>query len=226
MAEAQNQYGKYHLPEGLEKRPAVKAVSKGEVYEPETIAFMRGHCAKGDVIHAGTFFGDFIPGLSGGLWPGGQLWAFEPNPLNFAAAEKTVALNKLGNVNLTNAALSNTGGELLFRTRDKDGNALGGVSHLVDRKEPGVEAVKAVMLDYVVPLDRRVSIVQLDVEGHEGQALLGAYHIINRWKPILILEYFDKIGFLHRHLREVRYERVGKLHGNVVFAPEGHGLSL
>ena len=181
---------------------------------------------KGDIIHAGAFFGDFIPGLSKGLSRNAQLWAFEPNPVNHAAAEQTVALNKLKNVTLTNAALSNRDGELLFKTRDKDGNALGGVSHFVEKKGPGVEAVKAVMLDYTVPLDRKVSILQLDVEGHEAEALMGAYHIINRWQPILILEYFDKIGFLHRHFRNVAYERVGKVHGNVVFAPKGHNISI
>lgn len=226
MAEAQNQYGKYHLPEGLENRPAVKAVRKGKVYEPDTIAFMRAQCGQGDIIHAGTFFGDFIPGLCGGLAPGARLWAFEPNPLSFRAAQQTIALNGLDNVTLTNAALSNTDQELLFRTRDADGKSLGGVSHLVEEPGPGVEAVKALMLDYAVPLERPVSILQLDVEGHEAEALLGAYHIVNRWKPILILEYFDKIGFIHRHLRDARYERVGKLHGNVVFAPQGHGLEL
>ncbi|WP_390915361.1 hypothetical protein [Pseudosulfitobacter sp. SM2401] len=35
-------------------------------------------------------------------------------------------------------------------------------------------------LDDIVPMDRKVSILQLDVEGHERAALLGARGIIDK----------------------------------------------
>ncbi len=223
---ARNEYGLYHVPDGLEGRPAAKAVLSGQPYEPETLKFMRKHAGDGDVIHAGAFFGDFIPALSKALAPEARLWAFEPNPGNFQSAEKTVALNGLENVTLTNAALSDRDDTLLFRTRDKDGKSLGGVSHFVEEDGPGVESVKAEMLDYTVPLDRPVSLLQLDVEGHEKRALLGAFHIISRWQPILILEYFDKPAWIARNFRQVPYRRVGKVHGNTIFAPEGRGVVI
>ena len=223
---AQNTYGRYLVPEGLEGRPAAKLALAGKVYEPDTIAFMRAQAGAGDVIHAGAFFGDFIPALSEALAPDAQLWAFEPNPGNFAAAEQTVALNDLDNVTLTNAALSNRDDKILFRTRDETGRSLGGLSHFVEEDGPGVEAVQAVMLDYVVPLTRPVSILQLDVEGHEKPALKGAYHIINRWQPILILEYMGQLPWLNRTFRSLNYAQIGKLHGNFVYAPEGAEITL
>ncbi|MFZ5963239.1 FkbM family methyltransferase [Thalassococcus sp. BH17M4-6] len=213
-----NEYGSYCIPEGLEDRPAARAVLSGKAYEPETLRFMRAHAGDGDVIHAGAFFGDFIPALSSALAPDARLWAFEPNPGNFAAARETVAMNGLKNVALTNAALSNRPGELRFRTRDEAGKSLGGLSHFVTEDGPGVEAVNAAMLDYTVPLERKVSLLQLDVEGHEKQALLGAFHLIHRWQPILILEYFNKPEWIKRSFRGLNYRHVGKLHGNHVFA--------
>ena len=218
---ARNEYGVYHVPEGLERRPASKAVLSGKVYEADTIAFMRAHVGTGDIIHAGTFFGDFLPGLSSAMAPDARIWAFEPSPGNHAAAEQTIALNGLTNVTLANAALSNTDGHLYFKTAKPDGQSLGGVSHIVEAMGDGVEEVKAVMLDYAVPRDRHVSILQLDVEGHEKPALRGAYHIICRCKPILILEYFDSAMWINKTFRGLGYALRGKLHGNFVFAPPG-----
>lgn len=214
----ENQYGKYHIPEGLENRPASKAVLNGEAYEPQTISFMCNNAGDGDIIHAGAFFGDFIPALSKALHKDAKLWAFEPSPTNFEAAEKTVKLNNLKNVELTNAALSNRDEQVHFLTHKPDGTPLGGISKFVEQDGPGVTRVQAAMLDYTVPLDRKVSILQLDVEGHEKPALKGAYHIVHRWQPILILEYFDEERWLTRTFRGLGYKKIGKLHGNFVFA--------
>lgn len=213
-----NKFGLYHIPQGVDTRPASKAVLSGRVFEPDTIDFMRANCGDGDIIHAGTFFGDFLPGLSDGLARDAKIWAFEPNPGSFAAAEQTVTLNNLANVELQNAALSDQVGEVLFQTHRTDGSPMGGVSHVVEAEGEGVSRVRSVMLDYVVPIDRKVSILQLDVEGHEKSALLGAYHIINIWKPILILEYFSEARWISRTFRNLKYKAIGKVHGNHVYA--------
>ncbi|MEY8827294.1 FkbM family methyltransferase [Sedimentitalea sp. XS_ASV28] len=213
-----NRFGLYHIPAAVQSRPAARAVLAGRVYEPDTIEFMRANCGDGDIIHAGTFFGDFLPGLSGNMAKGAKVWAFEPNPGSFAAARQTVALNDLGNVELRNAALSDRAGELLFQTHRKDGSQMGGVSRVVEAPGEGVGAVRSVMLDYAVPTERKVSILQLDVEGHEKSALLGAYHIINIWQPILVLEYFEQARWISRTFRNLKYRVVGKVHGNHVYA--------
>lgn len=223
---AVNEYGNYHIPEGLEHRPAARLALAGKVYESETIRFMRAHAGTGDIIHAGTFFGDFLPALSQALASGATLWAFEANPGNFEAARQTIRLNGLKNVTLVNAALSNSDRALKFRTRDDSGQPLGGLSHVTEQGGPGVVTVEAAMLDYAVPLARRVSILQLDVEGHERQALKGAYHIIHRWQPILILENMGQLHWLNRTFRGVTYTRIGKLHGNDVYVPAGSGITL
>jgi hypothetical protein len=75
---AYNKFGGYCVPLSSCYRPAAQRILSGKVYEPETIAFLTSHCGKGDVIHGGTFFGDFIPALSRALAPGYKLWAFEP----------------------------------------------------------------------------------------------------------------------------------------------------
>jgi len=215
---ATNRLGQYCVPKGLEKRPASKAVLNGNVHEPNTIAFMQANVGSGDIIHAGTFFGDFLPGLSSAMADDAMIWAFEPSPENFAAAQGTVAMNALENVTLHNAALSDSDGALYFKTHDKDGNLIGAISHVVPEDGPGVQTVKAMMLDYTVPTDRDVSVLQLDVEGHEKEALWGAYHLIRRCKPILILEYMNEFRWMRRHFGRHGYKHIGKVHGNFVYA--------
>ncbi|THH34622.1 FkbM family methyltransferase [Aliishimia ponticola] len=215
---ATNCYGRYCVPSDLIKRPAAWAVLRGNVHEPDTLDFMRTHAGTGDIVHAGTFFGDFLPALSGTMARNAKIWAFEPGPENHKAAEQTVAINALRNVTLTNAALSDRAGRLFFKTHDATGNPIGGVSRIVPQDGPGVQKVNALMLDYTVPQDRDVSILQLDVEGHEKEALLGAIHTIGRCAPILILEYMDDFRWLRRHFGRFGYKPAGKVHGNFVYA--------
>ena len=49
-----------------------------------------------------------------------------------------------------------------------------------------------------MPADRPVSIVQLDVEGHEKPALKGARVLVVRWRTILIRSGFEEIDVLDR----------------------------
>jgi FkbM family methyltransferase len=214
-----NEYGRYSVPEGLDHRPAVRLIKSGQVYEPGTIRFMRTHAGSGDIIHAGTFFGDFLPGLSAGLAKDARIWAFEPNPNSHHHASQTIALNGLKNVTLTHAAVSNGDGEILFKTRDELGNPLGGHSRYVEQDEPGVEHVPSIQLDSVIPEDRTISILQLDVEGHERAALEGAMGIITRCRPILILEEFRYKRWIKAKLGHLGYELKQKVHANRVFAP-------
>lgn len=137
-----NAYGRSCVPAGLETRPAVKAVRAGGIYEPQTMAFMRAHAGGGDIVHAGTFFGDVLPGVA------------------------------------------------------------------------------AAMLDFVIPRDRQVTIVQLDVEGHEKRAFKGAYHLIHRCRTILILEKQGNETWIQRTFRGLGHWVRGKLHGNFVYATE------
>lgn len=220
---ATNCYGSYAIPvTALHRRP-VRIVLRGGVYEPRTIEFVRNRCGDGDVVHAGAFFGDFLPGYASALAPGAVLWVFEPNPLSFACARRTAALNGLGNVAFENAAISDRPGELLLRTRDLCGRALGGAARLVpgesSRRRGATVVVPAVTVDQVVPVARRVGIVQLDLEGHEKAALVGARRTIERNRPILILEDFDDADWLDELFPGIGYRHAGYLHRNAVYLP-------
>jgi len=74
--------------------------------------------------------------------------------------------------------------------------------------DDGTLAAPAVPLDDV-PLPGGVSLVKVDVEGHQAHVLLGAFHLLHRWHPALLVE--DGEGIVERTLalmRLGRYRRV------------------
>lgn len=224
---AVNRFGIYAVDMATKHRPATQMILKGQVHEPLTVEFIVNRCGSGDVVQAGVFFGDFLPPLAAGMPKSSLIWAFEPNPRSYFLAGRTIALNGLTNVRLRNAALSDKAGDFDLVVEDDVGKPLGGLSHLAGygNIEGGVSGksvkTEVVKLDDAVPEHRFVSIIQLDVEGHELQALSGARRMIEKNRPILILENVSDPANLAAILPDLGYRPVGTLHGrNTVFLPK------
>jgi len=221
---AYNEYGGYCTPVSSQSRFAVQKILRGKVYEPDTIKYMRTHCGEGDIVHAGTFFGDFLPGLSSALGSEAKIWAFEPNPENFRCAQITASINQLDNVNLMNAGLGSEPAILEMLVETETGVPLGGGSTFLKSNKKGKTVeVKIVKIDDIVPKDRTVAIIQLDVEGFEEEALKGAIETIHRCEPIIILENnqlnVDSAWFVY-NISNFGYRIVGKLHHNFLLIKE------
>jgi len=118
---AYNRHGGYCVPRGAMHRPCAQAILRGEEFEPETVKVIQHHAAAGDVIHAGTFFGDMLPAAARATAARGLVWAFEPNRESHRCAAITVALNGLVNVRLEHAALGAAASEALLRVRGGPG---------------------------------------------------------------------------------------------------------
>ncbi|QFU74404.1 FkbM family methyltransferase [Halioglobus maricola] len=222
---AYNKFCGYCLPNSSLHRPASKAVQAGRAYERHTIDYMMANCGDGDIIHAGAYFGDFLPALSGAITDGACIWSFEPNLENFRCAEITLKINNLTNVDLTNAGLGEAGSIGYLKTASPNGVSLGGASRVVANRQagkPGITSIKIVAIDEIVPADRQVSILQLDVEGYEKAALLDSLALIERCRPILILEQLDggaltDSDWFKRNILSLGYSETAKIHSNVVY---------
>ncbi len=219
---AYNEYGGYCVPISSKQRIAVQLILKGEVYEPDTINYMRTNCGDGDIIHAGTFFGDFLPGLSSGIGPENKIWAFEPNPENYKCASITKQINQLDQVVLHNAGLGAEPSKAQMMVQNEKGVNLGGASTIVskDHQKGQLVEIEIASIDNAIPNHRKISIIQLDVEGYEEQALKGAIETIKRCKPIIILENLPDESWLKENILSLGYKATGKLHHNTVFKVE------
>lgn len=222
---AYNKYGGYCVPLSVTYGPVARRILSNDVYEPQTIEFMTAHCGNGDIVHAGTFFGDFLPALSRSINPNAKIWAFEPNPENYRCTKITLEINGIENVVLENAGLGANSEKLLLQTTDKTGQSLGGASRIVSEEANTVvtkERVDVIRLDDIVPKERRVTVIHLDIEGYELKALMGALATIRRCLPIIIIEVLPNSSISKNHwfienILSVGYQKVGQLYENQAF---------
>lgn len=223
-----NEYGFYCVPDAYAKREIPKILAQGGVYEPNTLALLARRAQGGDIVTGGAFIGDFFPALARAVVPGSRVVSFEPNPLSFAAAQRTIELNGLTNVALAPVAVGETSGSLQLQLAREGGSATAARAKIVETDDEGETVpVEVVTLDALCPSDRIVSILHLDVEGHEKPALLGARRMIEQNAPMIVLE-ADRpwqrgmyAEFLAEHFPAQRYALCGGMERNVFFVAQG-----
>ena len=202
----------YFIPEYARHRPAAEALLAGCLYEPVTHDLFARLCKifPGSMVHAGTFFGDMVPNFS--RFTSETLYAFEPIFENYALCRITVETNGLKNVVLFNAALSEKFGQGHMTTHESNnGKHLGGASHLSDSGQ----CVATMTIDSLN--DPNISLIHLDVEGHELPALYGARETIATGGPILALE--DMSRNCAPYLSTLDYVNVGQIPGLDIWSP-------
>lgn len=172
------------LPSNALDRPATRLALEGKYHEPDTHDIVEWLFQRrpGDMISAGAFFGDMLPSWSAKC--PGTVYAFEPVTDSYVLAQLCQMENDLDNVILFNAALSDKIGSARIRTtRLSDGKSIGGGARL-DKK--GDQITTTMSID---GLDlQHLSVMQLDLEGHEKIAMPGARETILRCKPVILLE--------------------------------------
>jgi FkbM family methyltransferase len=172
----------------------------GGSFEPNEFAFL------GDVLRPGMVFID--GGANDGLYslfaarrvgPRGTVVAVEPSRREYNRLLANVRLNGLETVIAVQAALGATPGDATLAIAElghEGQNTIGsGVSNPNVRTASHEHVrVRVQTLDELVADQRlaRVDVVKLDVEGSEVHALEGARHVIERHRPLLLVEAEDE----------------------------------
>lgn len=120
----------------------------------------------------------------------GRVWAFEPEPGNFALLERNIALNGLRNVHAVNAAAASEGGTAeLFLSDINQGD------HRLYRNEgrsASVTVRRHRLDDWFAGRERRVDMVKMDTQGAEARIVEGALALLreNLGRVSLIVEFW------------------------------------
>jgi len=216
---AKNIHGIYAVPIESAYTFTSSTILRGRVHEPCTIDYIVQNCGTGDIIHAGAGFGDFLPALSKACV--GNVFTFEPNTVNCQACQETIHLNNLTNVALSKHGISHESSHRHLRIKE-DALALGVRSELTEPldtltrryliESAQVQEVSVDTLDnLVLPHSQRVSIIHLDIEGYEFDALFGAKKLIERDHPIIILEIDGRALDYNRQMKEIGYKPAAQL---------------
>lgn len=144
-------------------------------------ALMHVHSIEWSVQHCSSRRTAVQAGGNIGLWPRRlakdfqRVITFEPDALSRAC----LRMNVPAHVEVRTEALGDVAGTIGFRHKD-----LG--SHRVDPQGP---AVTVIALDELTLID--LDLLQLDIEGYEWHALMGAAQTIERCRPLIQVELRD-----------------------------------
>ncbi len=197
--------GSFFVPKYAKHRPASAAILNGRFYEPETHSLIAELLSvrPGNLVHAGTFFGDMLPSFS--MACPGMVYAYEPVLENYVLAKLCVEQNNLENVLIVNAGLSSSITVSRVDTGVGEGTHRGGASEISDFGQ----------LTALLTIDSQgisdLSVIQLDVEGHELEALRGAIETISINQPLIMIE--DNNDNCQEFLHSMGYMYVGEIPG-------------
>ncbi len=157
-------------------------------YEPHVSAIFRRELKAGmRVFDVGANIGYFTALALACVGPTGRVWAVEPNAANVRLLEIARRANKVENLRIVPAAAGDTFGPLRLDAPFSNGM----VTPLEDTKGDlsGANIVCQIPLDSLLMESERVDFVKLDVEGSEYRALKGMERALDRWSPMIVLEF-------------------------------------
>lgn len=244
---SKNDFGFFFVPNhgtGI----AHKIIANGEVWERETIKFVINNCQQKNIVSAGTFIGDFIIPFCKNTK--GNVICFEPEPENNHFTKLNIELNNITNVIFSGFALSNENkpgflkclgswvGSSNKYQEDLLGEHLGETAWVTNDNTSLTIPINLITLDYFLEknsIDEEISIIQLDIEGYEMNALDGSKKTIEKYLPIIISEspfygdiydnFLKKLGYeLSDKLIGHRYDDGGGCFNYILYIPNKHKL--
>ena len=154
----------------------------GEWSEGENI-IMSEYINNGDtVIDIGANIGTTVLSMSKNVGESGKVIAFEPQLIMSQCLNTNLTLNDITNVDVYNLAISNKNG--WARLNDQEFSDLGRYGE-AGISEKGT-IIKTITLDEIEI--ESCSLVKIDIEGHEWEAIQGATGFLLNHKPALYLE--------------------------------------
>jgi FkbM family methyltransferase len=184
------------------------------------------HCVRlaeagSTAVDVGASVGNYALALRKAVGRGGRVLALEPNP----AVYKELTRSTWGaDVDARNLAASSANGttELLIPV-DGAGRAEEPIASLEDRGQACTRVkVQRARLDDLLRDVHHVSVIKIDVEGHEADVIRGADEVLERHRPGLVIEIEQQHQTGNRHVRDVvalltrrNYECYG-IHGEML----------
>jgi FkbM family methyltransferase len=184
-------------------------------YEPEVAAAIRRYTRRGDtVFDIGANIGAHTLSFAAQVGPEGRVVAFEPTDYGFAKLTRNLALNDFCQVAAVKLALSDS------RSGPRQVNFRASWMTCGGRKDGestvSFETLDAWCHDHAID---RIDLIKLDVDGNEFPLMRGARQIIERCRPVILMEavgpHFDEpsrnpflaladIGYRFRELKSGR----------------------
>jgi FkbM family methyltransferase len=195
-------------------------------YEPGTTRLFQEVVKPGTVvIDVGAHVGYYALLAARQVGPQGKVYAFEPEPANYALLLKNIELNGYGNIVAAGEAVSNrVGPATLFLTRLDSGRHS---TYHHGLPEKGSVAVETTTLDAFLEAEGwpKVDLVKVDVEGAEWDVLEGMEQLLRKSEGLKLILEFNPFLLQSAGVDPFRFlERPASWRFKVYCIDEGRGL--
>lgn len=155
-------------------------------HEPHATSLLLAQVTRGmTILDVGANLGYYAIQESVRVGPTGRVIAVEPAPVTFALLRENAALNECHNVELHQAAVSDKAGEAdLYVGAHANVSRLGERPDYIDKV-----TVPTHRIDDLLAHEPHLDIIRMDIEGHEIHALPGMLDTIDRYRPLVCVEF-------------------------------------
>lgn len=138
-------------------------------------------------IDVGANVGAYTLRMSQCVGPTGRVIAFEPVASTFEILAANCRLAKCGNVTLINAAASDKSSVVSIAVPQLEDGSPNFYQARIQIAQAGMESALALSVDSL-NLPQRVALAKIDAEGHDASVVHGMAALLERDRPILIIE--------------------------------------
>jgi FkbM family methyltransferase len=200
-------------------------------YEPEEESIAYKIIQNGNtILDLGAHIGWYTVNLAV-RFPQSQVIAFEPVGHTFNVLKRNIERNHLTNVTLSQCGLLNQE-KIKAMYYFPGGSAVASIENLLDHQNASKIQCEFTTLDQVIkklPI-KTVDFIKCDVEGSELFVLQGGKHVIEQFKPIILIEIYEewckKCGYkgyeIVQFLKQLGYEIYQAFHHGLVKITSTH----
>lgn len=196
-------------------------------HEPDLTRWLLAQQLTGAVAwDIGAHFGYYSALLARTIGQNGTVFAFEPNPFNFAKLRRHAALNPRLRIQPHAVAVGAHTGEVILYSYNGGFDSSGHLPYPGETVEqaPYSWTVPLLRLDEAVAAGRvaKPAFIKLDVEGHGAHALSGAQTTIAHTRPIILagLHTLAESEGIDHILRPLQYRKI-TVHGQAALYTGG-----
>lgn len=179
-----------------------KSWKKNEFYELRLLEKIRSLNIKGVYIDVGAQHGNHSIYFDK-FCPSEKVISIEGNPYNFNYLKQNIN-NNCKNVILHNIIVNDNPGETLYMKYSKSNT---GGSQVVKNAINSNCKNTSNTLDNLLINEVNISLIKMDIENYEYYALLGAVNVIEKHKPVIIIELHEKTNPYYENIIEFLTDR-------------------
>ncbi|MFZ6876194.1 FkbM family methyltransferase [Undibacterium sp. Di27W] len=157
-------------------------------YEPHVSKIFKAHVQAGmAVLDIGANIGYYSIMAASLTGSTGVVYAVEPNTNNVKFIELSKRENGFAQIKIINSAAGEDFDILSLNSSYSNGTT----AHLSEDQHALMKStvVACMPLDHLIPADKKIDLIKIDIEGFEYRALLGAKTLLSKWHPTIISEF-------------------------------------